>query len=102
MCHQVAEQLYEQYSQGIRNPAAIITRFEDPEEQRQVAAMFNASLKKVETPAETEKALQETIRRVKQQSLARATEQLDPMDMAGLQKLVAKKRELERLHISLD
>lgn len=102
LCRQVAEQLYEQQRQGIRNPAAIISRFEDPEEQRQVAAMFNATLKRVETPAETEKALQETIRKVKQQSLARETEQLDPMDMMGLQRLVAKKRELERLHISLD
>lgn len=102
MCRQVAEQLYEQLRQGVHNPASIITRFEDPEEQRQVAAMFNATLKKIETPAETEKALQETIRRVKQESLALATEQLDSMDMVGLQKLVAKKRELERLHISLD
>lgn len=102
LCYQVAEQLYEQQRQGIHNPAAIISRFENPEEQRQVAAVFNATLKQVETPAETEKALQETIRRVKQQSLARATEQLDPMDMAGLQRMVAKKRELERLHISLD
>ena len=101
-CHQVAEQLYEQQQQGAYNPAAIISRFEDPEEQRQVAAMFNATLKQVDTPAETEKALQETIRRVKQESLALATEQLDSMDMVGLQKLVAKKRELERLHISLD
>ena len=31
-----------------------------------------------------------------------ATEVLDPLDMVGLQKLVVKKRELERLHISLD
>ncbi len=102
LCRSVAEQLYEQQSQGIHNPAAIITRFQDPEEQRQVAAVFNATLKKIETPAETEKALQETIRRVKQQSLARMTEELDPMDMVGLQKVVARKRELERLHISLD
>ena len=55
-----------------------------------------------ETPEETEKALQEKIKRVKQDSLAWETKGLDSADMAGLQRLLAKKRELERLHISLD
>ena len=102
ICRQVATQLYEQQEQGIHNPAAIISRFADTEEQRQVAAMFNTTLKQVETREETEKALQDAIRRIKQNSLAAATEQLDPMDMAGLQRLMDKRRELERLHISLD
>ena len=102
LCRQVAEILYQQQREGIRNPAAIITRFEDLGEQQQVAAMFNAVLKQDETPEETEKALQEKIKRVKQDSLARETKGLDSADMAGLQRLLAKKRELERLHISLD
>lgn len=102
MCRQVAGQLYGQQEQGIRDPADIITRFESVEEQEQVAAMFNTTLKRVETPEEIEKALQENIKKVKQNSLAQATERLEPADMAGLQRLVAKKRELERLHISLD
>ncbi|MCI8994287.1 MAG: DNA primase [Lachnospiraceae bacterium] len=99
---QVAEKLYEQLDHGSCNPAAVISHFTDTEEQRQVAAMFHTSLKQEGTRAETEKALQEAIRRVKQNSLAAAIEQLDSADMAGLQRLVAKKRELERLHISLD
>ena len=66
LCRQVAEILYQQQREGIRNPAAIITRFEDLGEQQQVAAMFNAVLKQDETPEETEKALQEKIKRVKQ------------------------------------
>ncbi len=102
LCRQVAEILYQQQREGIRNPAAIITRFEDLGEQQQVAAMFNAVLKQDETPEETEKALQEKIKRVKQDSLAWETKGLDSADMAGLQRLLAKKRELERLHISLD
>lgn len=102
LCRQVAEILYQQQREGIRNPAAIITRFEDLGEQQQVAAMFNAVLKQDETPEETEKALQEKIKRVKQDSLAWETKGLDSADMAGLQRLLEKKRELERLHISLD
>ena len=99
---QVADMLYEQQKQGGLNPAAIINKFEDAEEQRQVAAVFNATLKKIETKEETEKALQETIFKVRQNALAKATQELDPTDMAGLQRLVLRKRELEKLHISLD
>lgn len=99
---QVAELLYEQYSQGKLNPASIITKFEDAEEQRQVASVFNATLKQIETKEETEKALQETIFKVRQNALAKAAKELDPADMAGLQKLVQRKRELEKLNISLD
>lgn len=99
---QVAELLYEQHSQGKLNPASIITKFEDAEEQRQVASVFNATLKQIETKEETEKALQETIFKVRQNALAKAAKELDPADMAGLQKLVQRKRELEKLNISLD
>lgn len=99
---QVAELLYEQHSQGKLSPASIITKFEDAEEQRQVASVFNATLKQIETKEETEKALQETIFKVRQNALAKAAKELDPADMAGLQKLVQRKRELEKLNISLD
>jgi DNA primase len=99
---QVAGMLYEQQEQGGLNPAAIIGRFEDADEHRQVAAVFNATLKQVETREETEKALQETIYRVCQNSLAQATKELDPTDMVGLQRLVQRKRELEKLNISID
>ena len=98
----MAELLYEQHSQGKLNPASIITKFEDAEEQRQVASVFNATLKQIETKEETEKALQETIFKVRQNALAKAAKELDPADMAGLQKLVQRKRELEKLNISLD
>lgn len=93
---QVAEMLYEQQKQGRLNPAAIITRFEDAEEQRQVAAVFNATLKQVETKEETEKALRETIYKVRKNALDKAAKELDPTDMAGLQRLIQRKRELEK------
>ena len=51
---------------------------------------------------EEEKALQETILRVKQNSIAWQTEHMEPGDMEKLQKIVQKRREIEKLHISLD
>jgi DNA primase len=99
---QVARMLYEQQAEGRINPAGIIAKFEDAGEQRQVASVFNATLKQIETKEETEKALQETILKVRQNSLAKAAEMLDMTDMAGLQKLMQHRRELEKLHISLD
>jgi len=99
---QVAEMLYEQQKQGRLNPAGIIDKFEDAQEQRQVAAVFNATLKRIETKEETEKALQETIFKVRQHALAQAARELEPTDMVGLQRLVQRRQELQRLHISLD
>ena len=51
---------------------------------------------------EMEKALQETVYKVKQDSLNRKARELAPSDMEGLQQLVKDRRDLEKLHISLD
>ena len=100
---EVASMLYGQLERGELNPARITSHFTDPEQQRMVAQLFNTQVR-VETPKEQEKAVQETIRKVMEQSIARQTASLDPTDIAGLQKLIAAKRrlqELDRLHISL-
>ena len=99
---QIAEMLWEQQEKGQLNPAGILSRFENAEEQREAAAVFNAVLKKVETKEEMEKALQETVYKVKQDSLNRKARELAPSDMEGLQQLVKDRRDLEKLHISLD
>ena len=98
---QVAGMLYKQQEQGELNPARIIGTFEDAEEQRKAAAVFNAVLK-VETKEEMEKALQETIYKVCKNGLEKEAKELAPTDMAGLQRLVGRRRQLEKLHISLD
>ena len=101
---EVAEKLFEQLKTGEVNPARILSAYEDAEQQREVAALFNATVR-VETKAELEKALNETILRVLRGSIEYRTAHLDPADMAGLQKIVADKRRLEaigKLHISLD
>ena len=100
---QIAQMLYEQQEQqGKLNPAGLLSRFENAEEQREAAAVFNARLKQVETKEETEKALQETIYKIRQEALNRKGKELAPTDMAGLQKLIQERRELQKLHISLD
>ena len=101
---EVAEKLFEQLKTEEVNPARILSAYEDAEQQREVAALFNATVR-VETKAELEKALNETILRVLRGSIEYRTAHLDPADMAGLQKIVADKRRVEaigKLHISLD
>ena len=101
---EVAEKLFEQLKTGEVNPARILSAYEDAEQQREVAALFNATVR-VETKAELEKALNETILRVLRGSIEYRTAHLDPADMAGLQEIVADKRRVEaigKLHISLD
>lgn len=101
----VAEILFEQFEQDGPNPAKIISMFASEEQQREVAALFHTNLQQVESKAEREKALKETIIRLKQNSIAIQSSAMGSADMAALQRLVADKRqlqELERLHISID
>ncbi|MCU6736251.1 DNA primase [Diplocloster agilis] len=101
----VAQLLFAQFENGELKPAQIINRFEDPEEQREVAALFNATLKDVETKEEKEKALKETLCRIKRNSIEYRSDHMDLTDIAGLQRIIEDKRMLERmekLHISWD
>lgn len=102
---QVAELLYEQYENHALNPAKVMNHFTDEEEHRQVASLFHTKIQKLETKAEEEKALKETIIRVKNYSVEHATKMLDPTDIFGLQKIMEAKRslqDLQKLHISID
>ena len=97
--------MYEQYEDGEVNPAKIMNHFTDEEEHREVASLFHTKIKELTTKQEQEKALKETIIRVKNNSIEYATKMLDPTDIVGLQKLMDAKRELQdlqRLHISID
>ena len=101
----VAELLYEQKKSGTVNPAQIISLFAEEEEQREVAEPFHARIHEVDSAAERDKALKETILRVKDNSISYRSAHLEPTDMQGLQQLVADKRTLqnmEKMHISID
>ena len=89
----------------IVNPAKIISTFENEEEQNEVAALFNATIHEVESKQDMEKAIKETIIRIKQNSINYRSQNLDPTDLNGLMKVVEDKKsleKLEKLHISID
>ncbi len=101
----VANLLYEQYETGTITPAKVMNHFTDEEEHREVASLFNTRIQKLETRAEQEKALKETIIRVKTNSVEEASRNWDAADIAGLQKVMESKRalqDLQKLHISID
>lgn len=101
-----AEVLFAQYEEsGVPNPAKIVSMFENEEEQREIAGLFNARIQKVETKEDRDKALKETIVRIKENSISYRSKALEPTDLAGLMKLVEDKRaleELERARITMD
>ena len=106
--HQVAELLFEQHEQGEVNPAKLLNRFTDSEEQKEVTSLFHATLH-LENDQERMRALRETVCRMKRDSIAHQSQTLAPTDIAGLQRLVEAKKHLEEiesgkvtLHISFD
>ena len=101
----VAELLYEQYRAGSLNPAKIINHFTEEEEHREAAALFNTRISRLTTPEEKVRAIKDSLLRVKSNSIDVRMKNLEPTDMAGLQRLMEEKRqlgELEKLHISLE
>ncbi len=101
----VVRLLYEQSDAGEMNPAQIINYFSDEEEHKEVAGLFNTRLEELKTQEEREKALKETIVRVKENSYEVHSANLDATDISGLQRLVEAKKaldNLEKLHISID
>ncbi|WP_373269835.1 DNA primase [Mediterraneibacter gnavus] len=103
--HTVAEFLYHQYEEGELNPAKILNYFTKEEEHREAASLFHTKIQKLTTKEEREKALQETIVKVKTHSIDYRTMHLEPTDIIGLQKLMEEKRKLDdlkKLHISIE
>ncbi|MEY8427675.1 DNA primase [Lachnospiraceae bacterium 46-15] len=102
--HEAAELLFAQLEEGSVVPAKIINHFTEPEQQREAAALFNASLQ-TDTPAEMEKALRETVYRIRNHGIAYRRAMLEPTDIAGLQRSIVEERELaelKNLHISIE
>ena len=104
--HKVAQNVYEQYkTEGKANPAKIISSFMDEEEQKEVAGLFNARIHEVETQSDMEKALKETIIRIKQNAINYRSEHTDPTDLTAMMKNIEDRKalqQLEKLHISIN
>lgn len=66
--HHVAALVFEELrATGQVMPARILNQFEDVEEQKTAASLFNTRLKTDDDPAVREKALNETVKRIKQE-----------------------------------
>ena len=104
--HKVATALFEQFQTAAAvNPAKIISSFMDEEEQKEVAGLFNARIHEVETQNEMEKALKETIIRVKKNSIAFREAHANPTDIGAMMQFIKERNELqqlEKLHISIN
>ena len=99
--HRAAELLFGQYqTDGKVNPARIISYFTTEEEQREAASLFNTSIREEMTAKEKERALNETVKKVKAYWCEYAGGQAT--DFAELMEISKIKRSLDDLHISLD
>ena len=100
---QVADKLFADLEQGRYNPAAIISAFEEEQEQRTVAEIFNTKLNELATDKEREKAFHDIVCTVKQNSFDYYSERTGS-DMEAINQVISGKKALEELrktHISL-
>ena len=98
--HTAAVLLFEQFKQdGEVNPAKIISAFESKEEQKEVAALFHTRLSGNLNIQEKERAVNETIMRIKKDSLDYRNKHAT--DIGELQEIIKEQAQLQKLHISL-
>lgn len=100
---QVADRLFAGLEQGAFNPASIISTFEEEEEQRAVAELFNTKLAQLSTEQEKEKAFHDILYAVKKNSFEYYSARTGS-DMEAINQVIQGKKELEELsktHISL-
>lgn len=99
-----ADKLFQGFGKPDFQPAGIVSMFEDPEEQRQVAELFQTTLPRLDTRQDREKAFHDILLAVKRNSYEYYSSRLG-MDVSALTKVVEGKKALENLaktHISLD
>lgn len=92
----VATRLFTELSQGQFKPADIISMFEEEEEQRQAAELFNTNLPQLNTVQEKEKAFHDIILAVKRNSYEYYTAKLGT-DVNALKQVIDGKKALEEL-----
>ena len=80
-------------------PGQIINLFQEKEEQKLVAGIFNSDIAGIEDKNAREKALTETVVRIKRYHLDELSRRTQ--DLAELQKIIRMKSDLQNLHISL-
>ncbi len=99
----VADRLFADLEQGVYQPAAIISAYEEEQEQRTVAEIFNTKLEEITTPQEREKAFHDILYAVKKNSFEYYSSRMGA-DMNAINQVISGKKALEELsktHISL-
>lgn len=97
--HDVAVRLYEQLDNGQINPAAIISTFDDGETQKKVASIFNRELAEQLSDSERERALNQTVKKIKKNSLDIKSRSVT--DVAQLQNIIKEQKEIQNIQIHL-
>ncbi len=96
--HQVAQMVFDGHKTGDLNPAGILNRFINDEVQyKEVAGLFNASLREELNPEEQRKAFSEIVKKVKKNSLDEASRRA--ADIGQLQKIIQAQNELKNLNL---
>ncbi len=100
----IASALFKDLSEGIMNPAAIIGRFEDEEEQSRAAEVFNTSLIEVNEKTEREKALHDLVYNVKKSACEKRANKPDATIEDAMKQLNDKKalEKLKNMSFTLD
>lgn len=97
--HDVAVRLYEQLDNGQINPAAIISTFDDGATQKKVASIFNRELAEELSDSERERALNQTVKKIKKNSLDIKSRSVT--DVAQLQNIIKEQKEIQNIQIHL-
>ncbi len=98
----VAEKLFEGFEKGSFSPAGIISLFQEENEQREVAELFDTKIETLVTTQEKEKAFHDVLLKVKENSLEYYSGRLGS-DVTAINQVIAGKIALEKLqntHIS--
>lgn len=108
---QVAQELFPKLEEGKPNPAAIISRFSQEEEQREAASLFNTKLPYMQQDMESqsqvqerEKAFHDIVVKVKRNAYEYDLK-ASGSDMEALSRVISGRQELDELektHISFD
>lgn len=108
---QVAQELFPKLEEGKPNPAAIISRFSQEEEQREAASLFNTKLPYMQQNMESqsqvqerEKAFHDIVVKVKRNAYEHDLK-ASGSDMEALSRVISGRQELDELektHISFD
>ncbi len=91
-----AEMLFDQLERKEFKVGAILSRFEDPEEQREAAEIFNTPLDPGLSNQEKESALTDLVIRIKKDSLKRQDEE-DGKETDPIERTIREKKVLEKL-----